>query len=341
MTRIDEFSGRARPTGVRRTLLVIAAVIGLGLVAAPLAFNMFSRAPKGAVMLSDFKPLMTAPRLSGFQSEMAQINSSVHEIDSKATLRLAAKGAANARRPDASYRTFDAQWPKIHSTMTGLLTKVQGNLGNYQDIAALPSFRLFPWFFLIPGAIILALSGLALTGLLSLGLARAVLVVLGIGLFLAPVGFGMFTRAPHGAQMMSAFKDIETTQNVERIQGYSSTMAVGQGAIRNDIVPALQHSGLSAKQVAGGYPATTALDANWIHILNDMTPMIAAMSDSVPRYQAIRSLPPFTLFPWFFVIPGVLVAGLAIGARSKAAVPVPPAPTRVTFHETSEQLGAS
>ena len=61
----------------------------------------------------------------------------------------------------------------------------------------------------------------------------------GIALILAPVAFQMFTRAPHGAQMMSAFKDIETTQNVERIQGYFSTMAVGQGAIRNDIVPAL------------------------------------------------------------------------------------------------------
>ena len=45
-----------------------------------------------------------------------------------------------------------------------------------------------------------------------------------------------------------------------------------------------------------------------------MTPMIAAMSDSVPRYQAIRALPPFTLFPWFFVIPGVL----SLALRSRA-----------------------
>jgi hypothetical protein len=309
---------RSRPTRVRRTLLVITAVIGLGFAVAPLAFNMFSRAPKGAVMLSDFKPFMTAHRLNGFQAEMAQVNAAVHEVDAKVH-----------PRDDASYRSFDRKWPKIHATMTGLLDKVQGNLGNYQDIAALPSFRLFPWFFVIPGVLILGLSVLALAGLLSLVAARAALVVVGVALVLAPVAFQMFTRAPHGAKMMSAFKHIETTQNVERIQGYFSTMAVGQGAIRNEVVPQLRHSGLSARQVAKRYPAATALDANWVHILNDMTPMIAAMSDSVPRYQAIRSLPPFTLFPWFFAVPGVLVAGLGIGARARPPAPRPSAPVPV------------
>ena len=50
-----------------------------------------------------------------------------------------------------------------------------------------------------------------------------------------------------------------------------------------------------------------------------MTPMIGAMSDNVDNYQAIKSLPPFPLFPWFFVVPGLLVAGLALasGPRSR------------------------
>jgi hypothetical protein len=286
---------------------------------------MFQRAPKGAVMLSDFKPFMTSDRLNGFQSEMGQVGAAVTEIDHKAVPRLAAKDPVHGV---ASYRSFSRQWPQIDSTMTGLLDEVQGNLGNYQDIAALPSFRLFPWFFVIPGAIVLIVSLLALTGLFPVGAGRIALVVLGIGLVLAPVAFQMFTRAPHGAKMMSAFKEIETDQNVARIQGYFSTMAVGQGAIRNDIVPALARSGLNRSELADRYPAATALDADWVHILNDMTPMIAAMSDSVPRYQAIRALPPFTLFPWFFVAPGVLLAGLAFGAGRRVA-PTSPEPTPI------------
>jgi hypothetical protein len=316
---------RARPTGGRRTAFVIAAVIGFGLVAAPFAFNMFVRAPKGAVMLSDFKPFMTNERLNGFQSEMRQVDAAVAEVDHKAVPRLAAHRRTHGL---ATYRSFSEKWPQIDSTMTGLLDKVQANRGNYQDVAALPSFRLFPWFFVIPGAIVLVLSLLALSGLLPIVAGRIALAVIGIGLVLAPVAFQMFTRAPHGAQMMSAFKQIETDQNVARIQGYFSTMAVGQGAIRNDIVPALAHSGLSQAGLADRYPAATALDANWVHILNDMTPMIAAMSDSVPRYQAIRALPPFTLFPWFFVAPGVLFAGLAFGARRRVE-PTSPEPSPV------------
>ena len=53
-----------------------------------------------------------------------------------------------------SFASFDQQWPAIDSTMTTLMDEVQANLGNYEAIAALPSFTLFPWFFVIPGVLI-------------------------------------------------------------------------------------------------------------------------------------------------------------------------------------------
>jgi hypothetical protein len=116
---------------------------------------------------------------------------------------------------------------------------------------------------------------------------------------------------------MTAFQDIETTQNVQHIQGYFGSMAVGQGAIRLDIVPALEQTGLTQADIAQRFPALAALDTDWVHILNDMTPMIGAMSDNVTNYQAVASLPPFPLFPWFFVVPGVFVAGLAVAADTR------------------------
>jgi hypothetical protein len=309
--------GGGRSRSSRRALLVVAAVLGVALAAAPFAFNMFERAPKGATMLADFKPFMTTPRLNGFHADIGQINSAVHEVDTKATSRLARHSAlGHPRAPSSTYRSFSRQWPTINTTMTSLLNKVQGNLGNYQAVAALPSFRLFPWFFVFPGVLIFGFALLGLLGFFSRGVTRIALVVLGIGLLLAPVAFQMFTRAPKGGHMMSAFKTIETTQNVEQIQGYFSTMAVGQGAMRLSVVPALRDTGLTRSQVGRQFPATTRLDRDWVHILNDMTPMIGAMSDNVTSYQAIAALPPFPLFPWFFVIPGVLVAGLAWFSRT-------------------------
>jgi hypothetical protein len=124
----------------------------------------------------------------------------------------------------------------------------------------------------------------------------------------------MFQRAPKGGRMISAFRAIETTHNVEQIQGYFGSMAVGQGAIRLELVPALEQAGLSTTQIQSMFPAVYTLDARWVHILNDMTPMIGAMSDNVANYQAIAALPPFPLFPYFFVLPGIFVAGAAIAA---------------------------
>jgi len=44
---------------MRRILAAGVLVVGLGLVATPVAFGMFDRAPKGAVMIDDFRPFMT------------------------------------------------------------------------------------------------------------------------------------------------------------------------------------------------------------------------------------------------------------------------------------------
>jgi hypothetical protein len=302
---------------------VVIAVVGVGLVAAPFAFGMFSKAPKGAVMIAGFKPYMTTARLNGYQRELAEINAGVRQTDTSAAAYLDAAGGDpggfDAAHP--GFAGFDQQWPTIDTTMTGLMDEVQGNLGNYRAVAALPSFKLFPWFFVIPGVLI---AGVATALLIRSALwrrGRWVLVVLGLGLVAAPAVFQMFQRAPDGGRMMTAFQKIETTENVQNIQGYFGSMAVGQGAIRLDIVPALEHTGLTAAEVAQRFPALTALDADWVHILNDMTPMIGAMSDNVTNYEAVASLPPFPLFPWFFVVPGVLVAGLALaaGARRTAA----------------------
>jgi hypothetical protein len=294
--------------------LAAIALIGVALVVLPFAFNMFNRTPKGAVMIAGFKPYMTTARLSGYQSELQQINAGVRQTDTSVAAYLGG-GTANRFAFQAAYPefvSFDRQWPAIDSKMTGLMGQVQGNLGNYLAVAALPSFRLFPWFFVIPGALIAAVAVVALLRPARWRRGRWALVVLGLGLIAAPGIFQMFQRAPDGGRMMTAFEHIETTQNVQQIQGYFGSMATGQGAIRLEIIPALEKSGLSPDQIAARFPAVATLDADWVHTLNNMTPMIGAMSDNVANYQAIASLPPFPLFPWFFVIPGVLVFGLAL-----------------------------
>jgi len=314
-------------THLRSWALAALGVVGIALIALPLVFGMFSRAPKGAVMLASFRPFMTSTRLEGFQTEIRQINAGVLQADSSVVVRLEGSSHAAARarfeRQFPSFAQFSGQWSGIDAHMSSLLDQVHGNLGNYEAIAALPSFRLFPWFFVIPGALVIVLLGAVLLVPTRWRSLRVALVVLGIGLILAPAVFQMFQRAPKGGQMMSAFKNIETSQNIETIQGYFGSMAVGQGAVRLELVPALKHQGLTTAQIQAEFPAVATLDRNWVHILNDMTPMIGAMSDNVVNYQAIAALPPFPLFPYFFVLPGLLVVVLAAaGGGSKRRVHV-------------------
>jgi hypothetical protein len=70
--------------------------------------------------------------------------------------------------------------------------------------------------------------------------------------------------------------------------------------------------------------------------------MIGAMSDNVSSYQGLKSLPSFSLFPWFFVLPGLMVAGLGLAAsrRPRRRAPVTEnaptlSPTRPTYQGVS------
>jgi hypothetical protein len=304
----------------RRWPLVVIALIGAALVVMPFAFGMFTKAPKGAVMIGQFKPYMTTARLNGYQTDLKEIDAGVRQTNTSVANYLDTT-AAGKQPFDSTYpifASFDKAWPGIDSKMTGLMTQVQENQGNYLAVAALPSFRLFPWFFVIPGLFLLAVALVALIRSTSVRYGRWVLVGLGVAFVAAPAVFQMFNRAPKGGQMMSAFRTIETTSNVEQIQGYFGEMAEGQGAIRLEIMPSLVTSGLSQSQINARFPAVVSLDDHWVHILNDMTPMIGAMSDNVVNYQAVASLPPFPLFPWFFVVPGLFVIGLAISVDSRA-----------------------
>jgi hypothetical protein len=316
-------------------VLIALALLGIGLIAAPGIFKMFDRAPLGAEMIKEFKPYMTEARLDGYQRHIADIDAGVREGDTRVAAALEGTGAgAHARFQERfpEFAAFEREWGPINADMSDLLERIQANRVNYDAVAALPSFTLFPWFFVIPGVLVLVAAGAAARRPGQWGRIRWALVALGIGLVLAPAVFQMFERAPKGQKMVEAFETIETRKKVETIQGYFGSIAVGQGSVRLELIPALRKTGLSEAQVAQRFPDVTALDEHWIAILNDLTPMIGTMSDNVDNYQAVAALPPFSLFPWFFVAPGLLIAGLAVGrrpsGRAPASFPSSPQPER-------------
>jgi hypothetical protein len=145
------------------------------------------------------------------------------------------------------------------------------------------------------------------------------LVVIGVGLIAAPAVFQMFTRAPLGGQMINDFRPLMTEKKVTTIQGYFLTIGGGEGELRNDVRGLIEERlGIERSEYQSRYPAIARFISDWPRIANEMAPMVGAMSDNVDNFQAVDALPPFPLFPWFFVAPGLLVAGLALAARRGA-----------------------
>ncbi len=298
-------------TGSRRLPIIAALVIGLGLMLAPVAFQMFSRAPLGGDMIDDFGPYMTTEQVELFRGYLVTVD----DANSESIALQADLIAAGVMTPDddtalVAVRQLNDAWAGINTDMTDLIDRMENNIGNYEAVAALPSFDLFPWFFLLPGLIIAVLSASILWTQRSGGRPRRrlwALLAVGVAVLLAPAVFQMFTRAPQGRDMIDDFRPMMTRERVQNVQGYFVTMGAAEGQLRTQAMQMADEAGIDT----GDLPALAEFSSQWPTIVVDFNPMVATMSDNVDNFAAVDALPPFDLFPWFFVVPGALVAGLA------------------------------
>jgi hypothetical protein len=125
--------------------------------------------------------------------------------------------------------------------------------------------------------------------------------------------------------MIEDFRPMMTRERVQDVQGYFVTLGAAEGQLRAQAIPALVDAGGSAAE----YTAIAQWSSDWPAILGDFNPMVATMSDNVDNYDAVAALPSFDLFPWFFVVPGLLVAGsaaVALRAGRRAAAADGPGP---------------
>ena len=315
----------------RRPFLIAVVVLGIGLAAAPAIFQMFSRAPKGGEMLDEFRPFMTAEEIAQFRGFLDDIGAA--EQETAATVRPALEEQlGGGDEVDGAYPNLTAlheRWPVVIDDMGEMLDTMETNLDNFAAVDALPPFPLFPWFFVAPGVIAVALGILSLRPNASRRWLAAI-AFLGVGLIAAPAVFQMFSRAPKGGDMINDFRSMMRAEKVMTVQGYFLTIGAAEGDLRRHALPQLQQS--------SDAPATPAIDsfiADWPHISNRMAPMIGAMADNLDNYAAVDALPPFPLFPWFFVAPGVLLIALAgLATRNPGpqdrliSMPTTPTPAR-------------
>jgi hypothetical protein len=311
----------------RRAFAPFAIVlVGAALIYFPFATGMFDRAPQGAHMIAAFEPYMQPAKLTGYQRDVRELDEGFTQGATRGPALLAPHASAAAalksfQTSNPELTQVNREWPQIDRRLSNLLSTIQANRTNYDAVAALPRFTLFPWFFVIPGALLILLAATVLAAPGAWGRVRWALVVLGIGLVIAPLIFGMWTRAPKGAAMLSAFRTVETRALVTKVQNDFATITTGEGSLSGELVPALEEHGLSTARIDRALPAVAKLEDGWIVILQDLTPLLGVMSNQVADYHAVAALPSFDVFPWVFLIAGLLVLVLIALRGGRARLP--------------------
>lgn len=174
-----------------RKVLWPVLVIGALLVILPFAFKMPSRAAAGERMISDFTPIMQADQVQKTamyyndvfvplgkvapainDATVAKFNQYLSGFAALGSMQLPpalAKALPAMQRDFGTFMAMMAANTKIFGQVNAgldhykpLVTTMQGNVGDFKSVSALPSFNLFTWFFVIPGALLVLLAGFGL-----------------------------------------------------------------------------------------------------------------------------------------------------------------------------------
>ena len=101
-----------RGDGAERPLRALA-VVGVGVVLAPVAFQMFSRAPAGAEMIDDFRPMMTRERVLDVQGYFVTMGAAEGQLRVDAVPMAEQAGGVDGAERYPAITELSDNWPTI------------------------------------------------------------------------------------------------------------------------------------------------------------------------------------------------------------------------------------
>lgn len=161
-------------------------VIGVAMIALPFAISLPSRASHGQTMLDNFRPIMQPARVKktlayydrtfvplgpvavvGGQAAIEapqliaglghQLHMSSAQVQGFLGTQFPAMGQLLGNLPQLKH--VFAKVPPGLAFYKPLVNTMQANVVNYKELAGLPNFRLFTWFFVVPGILLVLLAG--------------------------------------------------------------------------------------------------------------------------------------------------------------------------------------
>jgi hypothetical protein len=151
----------------KKIISVIVLIVGIALIVAPFAYKMFDRASAGADMMKAFEPVLTQPTVDTFKGHMVTIKAMQADMG-KMIPAFAQKLNVTADQLNQSlaqdFPGVAAGLQKMDTMVKDLdsvITVMDQNVTNFAKADKLP-MRNMPWFFIIPGAVLVILAVLQL-----------------------------------------------------------------------------------------------------------------------------------------------------------------------------------
>ncbi|AMT69737.1 hypothetical protein [Mycobacteroides immunogenum] len=306
-------AAEAGPVPKARWPFIVLIVFGVLLFALPVLTGMFTRAAGGQQLLTEFRPFVSAEVLAKFRGYLDTVDAA--RTDVQAT-RATAGG--HYERLDS----FVTQYPSIRNDMNGLLDAVGGQVHNYEQLRAVGPFDVLPFLLAVPGLVLIGAGvwGLRRTRDNEKALGARILAVLAAAvLIVVPFADGLFTRAPAGAQLIDAFTPIMTHERVAAVQQHFVVLVAAEGELDTQFLGDLRR-----QDPARAVPGIDAFVSQWQPMTADFASLIGVMADNVDNFGRVVALDritapfgfrSFNYFGWFFLVPGVLAAVVALDSK--------------------------
>jgi len=166
-------------------------VIGVALIAMPFVISLPGKAKAGQRMIDNFHPIMqpaTVSKTADYYDRtfvpLRPVAVGGVKAGNEAPKLIAALASQLKMSPAEVQRFLATQFratagllgnlPKLESVFTNvppgldhyrpLVQTMKSNVANYEKIDSLPDFRLFTWFFVMPGVMLVLLAGWPLLG---------------------------------------------------------------------------------------------------------------------------------------------------------------------------------
>jgi hypothetical protein len=189
---------------MNRKLFWGVLVIGIALLVAPFAISLPAKSAAGERMMSDFQPIMQPDQVKTTAYYYNRVFTPLGRVvpamgkDNVAKFNGYVTGLRSITLTPAQMREMQTQFPQLAQLLQGmpvmlrdfdqliglmqaneqifaqvppglqhyepLVTAMQGNVNDFKQINSLPDFRLFTWFFVVPGALLALLAALGLWG---------------------------------------------------------------------------------------------------------------------------------------------------------------------------------